>query len=68
MTKVLLVAFILSVLTGCSNKELYEEGQFYQESKCIEEAVSDHQLINCLKVEKKPYEKYEKERKKAIKK
>lgn len=68
MTKLLFIALFSFILAGCSNKELYQVGQDYQKSKCVEEAVSAQQHNDCLKTDKKTYEEYDKDRKGTINK
>lgn len=68
MKKILLIIFFSFFLASCSNKQLYQAGQDYQKSKCIEEAASEQQHKNCLNTDKKTYEEYEKERKDNVNK
>ena len=67
MSKLLFIAFFSFILASCSNKELYQAGQDFQKSKCVEEAASEQQHYDCVNMDKKNYEEYEKERKETIK-
>lgn len=66
MNKVFYFLLFSFFLTGCSNKSLYETGQGYKKSKCIENAQTGEEHNECLNAERKPYEEYEKERKSVI--
>lgn len=68
MRKLLSIALFSFILAGCSNKQLYQAGQDFQKSKCVEEAASEQQHNDCLDMDKKKYEEYEKERKETINK
>jgi hypothetical protein len=68
MRKLLFISLFSFILAGCSNKELYQAGQDFQKSKCTEEAASEQQHNDCLHMDKKSYEEYEKERKDTINK
>lgn len=63
MNRFVFITIFLFILAGCTNKQLYQVGQDYQKSDCIEKAVSESQHADCLKTDKKTYEEYEKERK-----
>jgi len=54
------------IITACSNKQLYLNGQRNQQNDCINNSVSDSQYMECLDKPKKSYEQYEKDRKKLI--
>lgn len=53
-------------LTACSSKDLYQVGQDYQESECINNAQTSEQHAECTKVKSQTYEEYEKERKAVV--
>jgi len=63
MNKIFTSLLLPIILTACSNKELYQVGQDYQKSECINNAQTAEQHAECTKVKGKPYEEYEKERK-----
>ncbi|XQW85759.1 hypothetical protein ACOYR1_03205 [Thalassotalea piscium] len=54
------------LLTACSNKDLYQAGQDYQKSECINNAQNESQQSDCLKADTKPYQEYKKERKAIV--
>lgn len=60
--------FLVSLITACSNKSLYQAGQEYQKSECINQAQTSEQHNECINMKKQSYEEYEKERKAAVKK
>ncbi|NQY65337.1 MAG: hypothetical protein HRT38_16785 [Alteromonadaceae bacterium] len=64
------IVFFSFILVGCSNKQLYQAGQDYQKSKCVEDAASEQQQQHndCLNTDNKTYEEYDKEREDAINK
>lgn len=66
MNKLLFIVFFSFILVGCSNKQLYQAGQDYQKSKCVEETASEQQHNECLNTDKTSYEEYDKERKDNI--
>lgn len=68
MRKILSIVLFSFILVSCSNKQLYQAGQDYQESKCVEEAGSEQQHNDCLNIDKKTFEEYDKERKSSINK
>jgi hypothetical protein len=68
MQKYFCCLVLLTILTGCSNKDLYQAGQDYQKSECINKARTDVEHNECLKSEGKSYREYEKERKAIINK
>jgi len=68
MSKLLFIVFFSFILVGCSNKQLYQAGQDYQKSKCVEDAASEQQHNDCLNTDNKTYEEYDKEREDAINK
>ena len=68
MSKLLLIVLFSFILAGCSNKQLYQAGQDYQKSKCVEDAASEQQHNDCLNTDTKTYEDYDKERKGTINK
>ena len=53
------------MLTGCSSKELYQFGQDYQKSDCIEQAATEAQHVECMEAERKSHQEYEEELKAA---
>ncbi|WP_019028310.1 hypothetical protein [Colwellia piezophila] len=68
MSKLLFIVFFSFILAGCSNKQLYQAGQDYQKSKCIEDAALEQQHNDCLNTDNKTYKEYDKERKDTINK
>lgn len=66
MNKCIFSLLLLAILTACSNKDLYQVGQDYQRSECINQAQSAEQHAECNGVKSKSYEEYEKERKDII--
>ncbi|PHR81074.1 MAG: hypothetical protein COA59_16430 [Colwellia sp.] len=68
MSKVLFIILFSFILVGCSNKQLYQAGQDFQKSKCVEKSVSEQQHNDCLNADKKTYEEYDKDRKDTINK
>jgi len=68
MNKVIVSSMFLIILTACSSKELYQVGQDYQKSECINKAQTAEQHAECSKVKNKTYEEYEKERKVMVNK
>lgn len=64
MTKTLYLLFVLSMLAGCSNKQLYGMGQDYQKSKCLKEATTAEQHEKCFNAKRVSFEEYEEQRKK----
>lgn len=55
-----MVLIMLSV-TGCSNKEIYNNLHLYERSKCVKEPSPTY--IECIERTNKSYEEYERERK-----
>lgn len=68
MNKFLYIAVFFLILTGCSNKQLYQVGQDYQKSECLQKAASGEEHNECLNTDKKSYEEYEKERQDIVNK
>lgn len=68
MNKFIVSLLFAILLTACSNKELYQVGQDYQKSDCVNKAQTEEQHAECTKTKSKSYEEYEKERKTVIKK
>ena len=53
----------ISVLAGCSTKQIYELGQSYQQEQCIKYATNEMQYNDCVNMDRKSFEEYEEERK-----
>ncbi|MCI2285760.1 hypothetical protein L3081_23250 [Colwellia sp. MSW7] len=68
MNKCISFIFLVSLIAACSNKDLYQAGQEYQKSECINQAQTSEQHNECLNMKKQSYEEYEKERKATVKK
>ncbi|MGV2871064.1 hypothetical protein [Colwellia sp. E150_009] len=68
MNKFISLLFLGILLAGCSNKDLYQAGQGYQKSKCINQAQTAEQHNECLNEKRESYEDYEKERQAVVKK
>ncbi len=68
MNKILFIIFFSFILAGCSNRQLYQAGQDYQKSKCVEKAASAQQHNDCLNTDRKTYKEYERERKDIMEK
>ncbi|MGB1261425.1 MAG: hypothetical protein ACPG52_00830 [Cognaticolwellia sp.] len=64
----LLTGVLALALSACSQKALYQVGQDYKKSDCIQKAASPQQHNDCLNAEHKSFEEYEKERKALTKK
>lgn len=58
---------LVFTLTGCSNGLLYQVGQDYQKSECINNAKSGTEHQACMEKQHKPFEEYEKERELILK-
>ena len=67
MNKFIVSLLFAIILTACSSKDLYQLGQDYQKSECINNAQTAEQHTECTKVNGKTYEEYEKERKAVVK-
>ena len=65
MLRLITVVFVLVVAIGCSNRELYELGQGYQRSECINNAQSGDEYQACQQAGK-PYKDYKNEREAVI--
>ncbi|WP_448556656.1 hypothetical protein [Thalassotalea montiporae] len=65
MSKITITLMLTLLTLGCSNKQLYELGQGYQKSECINNAQSGDEYQACHQA-KKPYQEYKKERKSII--
>ncbi|REL28908.1 hypothetical protein DXX93_11435 [Thalassotalea euphylliae] len=65
MLRLVTVVFVLAVAIGCSNRELYQLGQGYQKSDCIQNAQSGEEFQNCHQAGK-PYQEYKKEREAVV--
>ncbi|REL29308.1 hypothetical protein [Thalassotalea euphylliae] len=65
MLRLFTVVFLLIVAIGCSNKALYELGQGYQKSECVNNAQSGEEYQACHQAEK-PYQEYKKEREAVV--
>lgn len=59
MNKVLMLMFVMTLAAGCSSKGLYQFGQQYGQSKCVETAETVWQLEECKERESKSFEEYE---------
>ncbi|MBU2869450.1 hypothetical protein KO502_01955 [Colwellia sp. E2M01] len=57
---------ILCGLCSCSNKQLYKAGQEYQQSVCINKAVTEGQYNDCDNAPEKTFEDYERERNEVL--
>ena len=66
MNKRIFSLFLAVILTACTSKDLYQIGQDYQKSECINQAQTVEQHAECNKVKSKSYEEYEKERKEIV--
>jgi hypothetical protein len=64
--KIFCVFLFLILSVACSNQDLYQLGQDYQESECINAAYTATLYFECVKVDRKSYEEYENERKTLI--
>lgn len=67
MKKIIALGIALIVLSACSNKSLYEVGQDYRKSECINNAETAEQHQACLDEKSQTYEEYEKTRQTLIK-
>lgn len=68
MNKFISFLFLMMLLSACSNKDLYQAGQGYQKSKCINQAQTSEQHNECLNEKGDSYEEYEKERQAVVNK
>ena len=66
MSKLIISFVAVIILAACSNKDLYQIGQDYQKSDCINKAQTAEQHTECTKIKVKSYEEYEKDRKTII--
>ncbi|KGJ95182.1 hypothetical protein [Colwellia psychrerythraea] len=66
MNKCIFSLFLVVILTACTSKDLYQIGQDYQKSECVNQAQTGEQHVECNKVISKSYEEYEKERKEIV--
>lgn len=66
MNKFIVSLLFATTITACSSKELYQVGQGYQKSDCINKAQTAEQHAKCTKANDKSYEEYEKERKAVV--
>ncbi|MDP2562216.1 hypothetical protein [Psychrobium sp. 1_MG-2023] len=66
MNKPFYLLFTAILLSGCTNQSLYESGQNYQKSKCIQEAQTAEQHKQCLTQERQSFKEYEQERQEVI--
>ncbi len=60
-----MVLMVMSSVTGCSNKVMYDNLRLNQRQKCVEEPRSTY--VECIERTNKSYEEYERERKEIIK-
>ena len=60
----LLMVLVLISFSGCSNKVMYDNLHLNQQQKCAEEPRATY--IECIERTSKPYEDYERERKKLL--
>ncbi|MDQ7048409.1 MAG: hypothetical protein Q9M92_02275 [Enterobacterales bacterium] len=68
MKKLISIVLFSFIFVGCSNKQLYQAGQDYQTSLCVEQSASQQKHNTCFETNKKTYQEYDKERKETIKK
>lgn len=66
MNKFIISLLPAILLTACSSKDLYQVGQDYQKSECINKAQTAEQHSECTNTKGKTYEEYEKERKAVV--
>ncbi|MFD2166984.1 hypothetical protein ACFSJY_12035 [Thalassotalea euphylliae] len=63
--RLLTVLILIIASTGCTNKQLYQVGQNYEQSECIRNAQSAEEHQTCYQ-KRKSYKEYKKEREAVI--
>lgn len=62
MKKIVIFLGCVFILAACTNKQLYQNGQKYQEDQCLKKAQNSQEYNQCLNSNKKSYEEYIEER------
>ena len=50
------ISLFTIILTACSNKDLYQVGQYYQKIECINKTKSPEQHAECTNIKSQTYE------------
>jgi len=67
--RIIFLLLVVTLVAACTNKQMYQSGIQNQKSRCIKQAKSESQLIQCEQEAKAQpsYEEYNKQRDEVIK-